>query len=274
MNGQFSKPSAPVALWWAGLASLAVHGMLILLPHVVPVAPMPGNRPGPQALATTRQLLQVHLSAAREGHAVTTAQVLAEAASTPDPVVDAVLAAGVAPDPVSVLEPEPRPRSGSGAGPDSGGAPTDASAEPSSGPSAEPSAEPSHTPVSSPGALAEQGALPASAVQFYPVEQLDQKPRLLETRELDDAEVQSIVASGLLRLRLWIGVTGRVVEVEVEHSDLPEMLVRSAVTAFTGMRFVPGQRAGQVVGSVLRIEVRYDDGRQPPAAEGLGQPQP
>ena len=108
-------------------------------------------------------------------------------------------------------------------------------------------------------------------LQFYSVDQLDQKPRLLESSELDTAEVQPIVASGILLLKLWIDDRGRVVNAEIERSDLPSVIARTAAAAFERMRFAPGQRNGQVVGSVLRIEVRYDDGRQPPAAEGAGQ---
>lgn len=232
MNGQFSKPSA--GLWLAGLASLALHAMVVLLPYVVPHAATLAGAPGPASPGLLRPAMQVRLLPAQDTR--TSSGLTSWSAAAPvtqaDPVTDPLpMAAEAAPAPGSA-----RPES---------------------------FATPPQPPQPSQPGLQ---WLPLVSQPFYPVEQLDEKPRLLVTSELDTDELRPIVASGILVLGLWIDVTGRVVRVDIERSDLPPVFVHAAVAAFERMRFSPGQRAGQLVGSVLRIEVRYDDGRQPAAA--------
>lgn len=107
--------------------------------------------------------------------------------------------------------------------------------------------------------------LPLDAPLFYPTDQLTARPQLVETTELDTPEIKPIVASGKIVMKLWINNLGEVVEAEIEKSDLPETFGRSAVSVFRRMRFTPGQRLGKAVGTVMRIEISYDDGRKPPA---------
>lgn len=260
-----SAPSAPPAplpstsLWWAGLLSALLHGALILLPDAFQTPVMAGriDRLQSTSTATTRHLLHLHLHlpAVPDRRTALTAQTGEKetSASAAKPVPDQPSAPAPTPnsnsnllpqdpelEPEPILKPEPPPF------------PEADPLEPASIPTA-------MTPPHS-GNEVSQGAIS----RFYPVDQLDQKPRLLESAELDTQEAQPVVATGILVLRLWINERGRVVNVEIEHSDLPPLLVRSAVTAFERMRFSPGHLGGQLVGSVLRVEVRYDDGRLPP----------
>jgi TonB family protein len=103
--------------------------------------------------------------------------------------------------------------------------------------------------------------LPIEAPLFYPTRELSKKPQIIETNELDAPETKPIVASGSIVLKLWINDLGEVVDTEVEKTTLPEVFTRAASHAFRKMRFTPGERQGKPVGTVMRIEIRYDDGR-------------
>jgi len=111
-----------------------------------------------------------------------------------------------------------------------------------------------------------QGAdvLPIDAPLFYPADQLTQGPQPIAVTELETPETKPIVASGTMVMKLWINDLGEVVDVEVEKTDLPETLVKSAIAVFKRMHFSPGERQGKHVGSVMKIEVTYDDSRKPP----------
>jgi len=108
------------------------------------------------------------------------------------------------------------------------------------------------------------GLLPFSAPHYYPTDQLTRRPQPLGTADLEAPEVRLIVASGKIVLRLWIDEFGGVNNVEIEQTDLPEVFNRSALAAFRRLRFTPGERAGVRVGSVMRIEVSYEDVRPSP----------
>jgi len=103
--------------------------------------------------------------------------------------------------------------------------------------------------------------LPIAAPVYYSTDQLSKRPQPLAAAELDAPETRAFVVSGKLALTLWINEFGMVVDVMVEKSDLPEIFSRTAVAAFKALRFEPGERNGQPVGTVMRIEVNYDDGR-------------
>ncbi len=106
--------------------------------------------------------------------------------------------------------------------------------------------------------------LPVDAPVFYPTDQLTVRPQLLDTTELDTPEIKPILASGKIVMKLWINDRGEVIDTEIESSSLPENFGRSAIAVFKRMRFTPGQRQGKVVGTLMRIELDYDDGRQAP----------
>lgn len=103
--------------------------------------------------------------------------------------------------------------------------------------------------------------LPLPAPAYYTTDQLTKHPQPAVLAELETPETRPLVASGRLVLKLWIDELGRVAEVTVEHSELPEVFARTAVESFKRSRFLPGEKHGQRVPTVMRIEVSYDDGR-------------
>lgn len=105
------------------------------------------------------------------------------------------------------------------------------------------------------------GVLPFSAPLFYPTDQLSKRPQPLGSADLEAPEISLIVASGRMILKLWIDESGEVVDVDIENTDLPAVFSQTAQAAFKRLRFTPGERGGVRVGSVMRIEVNYDDGR-------------
>ncbi|MDD5247663.1 MAG: TonB family protein [Rhodocyclaceae bacterium] len=105
--------------------------------------------------------------------------------------------------------------------------------------------------------------LPLPAPTYYTTDQLTKRPQPLNLADLDTPETKAVVASGKLVLKLWIDDRGQVADAVVERSDLPENFSRAAVAAFKNSRFAPGERGGLRVGTVMRIEVSYDDSRAP-----------
>jgi TonB family protein len=108
------------------------------------------------------------------------------------------------------------------------------------------------------------GLFPIPAPTYYTTDQLTKRPQPIAAAELDAPEIRPIIASGTIILKLWISELGDVISVDVEKTDLPEIFSRAAVAAFRHLRFVPGELNGQRVGTVMRIEITYDDGRRPP----------
>jgi hypothetical protein len=102
---------------------------------------------------------------------------------------------------------------------------------------------------------------PLPGIVYYPTQFLTAHPQALTEAILDTAEIRPIVASGRVVLTLWINPSGETVKIAVVASDLPHKFVKTAVVAFEQMRFKPGELHGQKVGSVMKIEISYDDGR-------------
>lgn len=108
------------------------------------------------------------------------------------------------------------------------------------------------------------GVLPVPAPTYYTSDQLTKRPRPTTEPRLDVPELGPIFPFGKVVLRIWISELGNVVAVEVEKSDLPEAVSATAAAAFERLRFIPGEIDGRRVGSVMRVEVSYDDGTQLP----------
>jgi TonB family protein len=108
------------------------------------------------------------------------------------------------------------------------------------------------------------GLLPIPAPTYYTTDQLTKRPQPTTAAELDAPEIKPILASGTIILKLWISELGDVISVEIEKTDLPELFAKTAVAAFRNLRFVPGEINGRPVGTMMRIEITYDDGRKPP----------
>ena len=103
--------------------------------------------------------------------------------------------------------------------------------------------------------------LPLPGIIYYPTSFLTVRPQPLAEANLDPPRIRPIVASGKVILTLWINPFGQTSKVSVESTDLPEIFVATAVSAFEGLRFKPGELHSQKVGTVMKIEVTYDDGR-------------
>jgi Gram-negative bacterial TonB protein C-terminal len=105
------------------------------------------------------------------------------------------------------------------------------------------------------------GILPIPGLVYYTADQLTKRPQAVVVPELDPAATRSIIVSGAMILQLRINNLGQVVDVEVEQNELPEIFAVTVTNAFRNSRFTPGERDGQQVNSLMRIEVRYDDKR-------------
>ncbi len=103
--------------------------------------------------------------------------------------------------------------------------------------------------------------LPLPGVIYYPTSFLTVRPQPLAAVDLDPPRTRPIVASGKVILTLWINPLGQTSKVAVVSTDLPGIFVETAVAAFEGLRFKPGELYSQRVGAVMKIEVTYDDGR-------------
>jgi|GEM_PF-1003700 hypothetical protein len=122
-----------------------------------------------------------------------------------------------------------------------------------------PVAIPAPNPVGPRAATADLSPLPVAV--YYPTSLLTVRPQPVGEADLDPPQLRPIVASGKVRLTLWIKPSGEALKVAVESTDLPQYFVDVAVGAFERLRFKPGELHGLRVGVVMRIEVTYDDGR-------------
>ena len=87
-------------------------------------------------------------------------------------------------------------------------------------------------------------------VRPYPLTQLE-SPEL--RKPLLNGSVGKVV------LRVWVSDVGEVTAIETEFADMPIAVYEAFVTAFRRMRFKPGEIDGKPVGSILRIEMSYED---------------
>ena len=107
------------------------------------------------------------------------------------------------------------------------------------------------------------GLLPFPGPVYYTTDQLSKRPEAVSVAELDTAATQPFIVKGTVVLKLRIDERGQVADVEVETSDLPAIFAETAANAFRNSLFTPGERNGQKVNTLMRIEVRWDDPRLP-----------
>ena len=105
--------------------------------------------------------------------------------------------------------------------------------------------------------------LPLPAPTYYTTDQLTKPPQPTSQPDLDPPHIARAI-SGTVVLKLWINELGGVNAVEVENSDLPPKISRTAAEAFGKVRFVPGEIDGRRVPALMRIEVRYGRARRQP----------
>ena len=106
------------------------------------------------------------------------------------------------------------------------------------------------------------GVLPILGTEYFPTGRLSVRPQPLGEVDLDTGETRLLSASGTMILSLWINDRGEVVDLSVEQNDLPEVFSRIAREAFRNLRFSPGELNGRRVGTVMRVEVSYEDLRE------------
>lgn len=100
--------------------------------------------------------------------------------------------------------------------------------------------------------------LPMHGQTYYPTDQLSKRPQPVDAMDMDSPELRGLTQSGKIAMRLWIDESGGVSDVEVEKTDLPDAYVTPVVKIFLRSRFLPGERGGRKVGSLMRIEVDID----------------
>jgi TonB family protein len=76
---------------------------------------------------------------------------------------------------------------------------------------------------------------------------------------LDSSDLGPLPRGGRAVLTIWVSSSGSVVETRVDSSDVPERFARYAEEAFRKTAFLPGERNGRPVGTIMRIELQYDD---------------
>lgn len=132
---------------------------------------------------------------------------------------------------------------------------------PAAGPAQKPEPPAKERPRPGTGADGGSDLLALPSVIYYPTSLLTVRPQPLAIADLDPPPLQPIIASGKIVLTLWIDPQGRTAKVTMESTSLPGVFVSTAVAAFDGLRFKPGEINQQKVGAVMRIEVTYDDAR-------------
>ena len=112
---------------------------------------------------------------------------------------------------------------------------------------------PDPAPVATPGVLGEHGAdryVPRAELTVAPV--IDRSPVILYPADGPDTGLY------VARLALYIDETGTVRHVEPEGPRLPDALAWAARQAFLAAMFSPGQIQGEVVKSLIRVEVMFE----------------
>lgn len=88
-------------------------------------------------------------------------------------------------------------------------------------------------------------------------------PDLLTTRPAPLEPVQipvpeAAVFTGLVILRVYIGAFGKVDQVEVVDSMVPEAYVDAAINAIKEQRFLPGRIGGKAVPTFTEVEIEFN----------------
>ena len=101
--------------------------------------------------------------------------------------------------------------------------------------------------------------LPIQGLPYYSTTELTRPPEPAAPLVLDSTELGLLDGSGTLVLTIWVNDLGQVVNALVESKSVSDQFAEFALSAFKQTRFVPGEREGKRVGSIMRIEIRYDD---------------
>lgn len=91
---------------------------------------------------------------------------------------------------------------------------------------------------------------------YFPVEQLDQRPKVTVDIPIDPADLRELKRGGRAHLTLWINAMGKIDRVGIMDSDMPEEFNRRLVKHFLATEFEPGIKSGVPVPAFLKIEVK------------------
>ena len=92
---------------------------------------------------------------------------------------------------------------------------------------------------------------------YYPVEEVDEVPRLARSLPFNPAELSSFAEGGMIQLELFIDEFGKVRKVTAWPSSLPENFRQFAVLGFLNRPFKPALKEKAPVKSRMRILVEF-----------------
>ena len=98
--------------------------------------------------------------------------------------------------------------------------------------------------------------LPLPDEVYLPASALSQLPDARDNPSAEAlSEVLDLAKRGVVDLAIWIDHKGNVSKIDVERSTLSSQATDTIVAAFLGVRYTPGERDGQPVAAVIRMEV-------------------
>lgn len=105
--------------------------------------------------------------------------------------------------------------------------------------------------------LSKRGISLAVDLRYFSLDELDERPIVIQDIPEDPPELRDLPQGGKLILRLWINEEGKVVNAEPVSSELPKAFIDSARNGFLMSRFAPGRIHGNAVGTVMDVVLNY-----------------
>lgn len=106
-------------------------------------------------------------------------------------------------------------------------------------------------------ALSNAGLSLAIDLHYFSLNELDERPFVIQDIPGDPPELQNFPQGGKLVLHLWINEDGKVINAEPVSSELPQAFIDSARSGFIKSRFAPGRIHGEAVRTVMDVVMQY-----------------
>lgn len=90
---------------------------------------------------------------------------------------------------------------------------------------------------------------------YWPSSLLDAPPEVIRDIPIDPPELRDHPEGGKMVLTLWIGLDGRVEDVDMESTTLPEVFATTLRRDFLAALFRPGMKDGRPVRTKMRVEL-------------------
>lgn len=90
---------------------------------------------------------------------------------------------------------------------------------------------------------------------IYPRNELDVQPKVVGEISLEPPEGYSDSVAGTVTLSLLVAESGRVQWVGIGQTDLDPMVIEQVVAGFKNAHFLPGQKNGKAVSTIVHVEV-------------------